>query len=168
MMADEESGEAVVGEASQGAVVGFFHAGVTVRDMDTSLRFYADGLGLTVRFQSEAGGPQAEAIWGSPGAKAKVTFLSVPGSDAMIELFEFRDVERHAASARPPDFGAGHFCLYVTGIDAIHRRLIEMGFRARSEAPVSITIGRHAGTRVIYTIDPDGYHVELYERPPAA
>jgi lactoylglutathione lyase len=158
----------MAGEEDEAAVVGFFHAGVTVRDMETALRFYVDGLGLSVQFESEAGGPQAEAIWGSPGAKAKVTFLSVPGSDALIELFEFRDVERHSASARPPDFGAGHFCLFVTGIDTIHRRLVEMGFRARSEAPVSITVGRHAGTRVIYTIDPDGYHVELYERALAA
>jgi len=147
------------------AVIGFFHAGVTVRDMDLSLRFYVDGLGLSIKMQSDAAGPHAEEIWGSPGAKAQVTFLSVPGSDVVIELFEFRDVERHPASARPPDYGAGHFCLYVTGIVELHNRLVGMGYHARSEAPVAISKGRHAGAQAIYTIDPDGYHVELYELP---
>ena len=28
------------------SVTGFFHAGVTVSDMDAALRFYRDGLGL--------------------------------------------------------------------------------------------------------------------------
>jgi lactoylglutathione lyase len=153
-------------EQGDGVVEGFFHAGVTVRDMDASLRFYVEGLGLAVSVESEAGGPQAEEIWGVPGAQAKVVFLTVPGSDVIVELFEFRSVERQPASARPPDYGAGHFCLYVRGIDAIHRRLVALGYRGRSAAPVAITIGRHAGTRVIYTIDPDGYHVELYERAP--
>ena len=31
-------------------VNGFFHAGITVQDMDTSLRFYRDGLGLETYF----------------------------------------------------------------------------------------------------------------------
>lgn len=151
-------------EQETGSVVGFFHAGVTVRDMDAALRFYVEGLGLEIWFQSQAAGPNAERIWGSPGAKAKVTFLKVPGSDAIVELFEFRDVERHAASSRPPDYGAGHFCLFVEGIDAVHERLVGLGYHGRSETPTTITEGRHAGTRVIYMIDPDGYHVELYDR----
>jgi catechol 2,3-dioxygenase-like lactoylglutathione lyase family enzyme len=148
-----------------GKVVGFFHAGVTVQDMHASLRFYRDLLGLELISRSEVAGSEAEAIWNLPGAKAEAAFLRVPGSDALIELFEFEGVERHGASARPPDYGAGHFCLYVDDAAAIHARLVKSGFGARSEAPVEITASRLAGSKVLYAIDPDGYHVELIERP---
>jgi len=82
----------------------------------------------------------------------------------VLELFEFVGLERHSASARPCDYGAGHFCLYVDDTAAVYDRIIGMGFTARSEV-VELTSGPHAGRKVVYLIDPDGYHVELYERP---
>ncbi len=148
-----------------GAVVGFFHAGVTVSDMDAALRFYRDALGLELSSLGKTGGPQASEIWNMSAEDVKVAFLSVPGSEAMIELFEFKGMERHPASARPCDYGAGHFCLFVDDIDRAFERVAGAGFRARSERPVEILAGPHAGARAIYLVDPDGYHVELYERP---
>ncbi len=146
-------------------VVGFFHAGVTVSDMDASLRFYRDALGLELLSSGVTGGPHAERIWNIGVGPVRVAFLAVPGSTAQIELFEFQEIERHSASARPCDYGAGHFCLYVEEIDVLHRRLSEMGFASRSQEPVEILRGPHAGAKALYAIDPDGYHVELYERP---
>lgn len=149
----------------EGRVVGFFHAGVTVRDMEASLRFYRDALGLEPLSRGRSGGPDAERIWGMPVAGVDVAFLEVPGSEVLIEMFEFEGIERHSASARPCDYGAGHLCLYVGDVEAVWRRLRAAGFHARGEGPVTISAGPHAGARAIYTIDPDGYHVELYQRP---
>lgn len=148
-----------------GSVIGFFHAGVTVSDMEASLRFYRDGLGLEVRSDAFTGGPEAERIWAMPTKRVRVVFLRVPGSDALIELFEFEGVERHDASARPCDYGAGHLCVFVDDAGAVHERLVGMGFRSRGGEVVAISRGPHAGTRAVYMVDPDGYHVELYERP---
>jgi len=146
------------------SVTGFFHAGVTVSDMDRSLRFYRDLLGLEVISDGFTGGDHARRIWGFEPGKVRVVFLSVPGSDAVIELFAFPDVERHPASSRPCDYGAGHFCLYTDDAHALHDRAVEMGFRSRSGEVVEITAGPRAGAKAVYLIDPDGYHVELYER----
>ena len=63
--------------------------------------------------------------------QGRVVFLTVPGSDAVIEIFEFPDVERHSASSRPCDYGAGHFCLYTDDAVALHARAVEIGFRSR-------------------------------------
>ena len=71
------------------------------------------------------------------------------------------------ASARPCDYGAGHFCLYVDDLDAIHGRLVEAGFSARGPV-IHIDRGPRTGAKVVYTIDPDGYHVELYQLPDAS
>ena len=146
------------------SVTGFFHAGVTVSDMENALRFYRDGLGLEVFYDGPASGRTAARIWALEPGEVRVVFLRVPGSDAVVELFEFSGVERHSASARPVDYGAGHFCLYTDDAEGLHARMLEAGFRSRSGEVVTIHSGRHAGVKAVYLIDPDGYHVELYER----
>ena len=148
-----------------GRVTGFWHAGVTVRDMDAALRFYRDALGLEVESVTPLDGGYAGPIVGLEIGGILAVFLKVPGSDARIELFEYRGIERHSASARPCDFGAGHFCLYVDDLEAVHDNLSALGFSARGPV-IPISEGPRTGAKVVYAIDPDGYHVELYERPP--
>ncbi len=147
------------------SVTGFFHAGVTVSDMSQALRFYRDVLGLEVISDGRTGGDDARRIWGMEPGAVRVVFLRVPRSDAVIELFDFRGVERHPASARPCDYGAGHFCLFTDDAEALHERAIEHGFRSRGGEVVRIDRGPHAGVKAVYLVDPDGYHVELYEKP---
>lgn len=150
-----------------GNVIGLFHVGVTVSDMKAALRFYRDGLGLELAADRYTSDEYTRRIWGLVPERVRVVFLCVPGSDALVELFEFDGIERHGASARPCDYGAGHFCLYVDDAEAVHARMLGLGFRSRAGAVVTVPSGPHAGVKVAYLIDPDGYHVEVYERPPA-
>jgi lactoylglutathione lyase len=147
------------------SVTGFFHAGVTVSDMDESLRFYRDGLGLEPLSDGITGGESARRIWNMDPGKVRVVFLKVPGSDTVVELFEFPDVERHSASARPCDYGAGHFCLYVDDAEGLHAELAAAGFGSRSDEVITIGQGPFAGAKAVYLKDPDGYHVELFQKP---
>jgi lactoylglutathione lyase len=149
------------------SVTGLFHAGVTVSDMEAALRFYRDGLGLEVVADGESAVGTATKIWNLTPERVRVVFLRVPGSDAMVELFEFIGLERHSASARPCDYGAGHMCLFVDDAEGVHRRMQDLGFRSRSGEVVPITAGPHAGAHAVYLIDPDGYHVELYQQAAA-
>jgi catechol 2,3-dioxygenase-like lactoylglutathione lyase family enzyme len=146
-------------------VTGFFHAGVTVSDMEAALRFYRDGLGLEVISDGSASGATAARIWAIDPGDVRVVFLRVPGSDAVVELFEFSGIERHSASARPMDHGAGHFCLFTDDAVALLSHMEGLGFRSRAGEVVEISRGPHAGAKAVYLIDPDGYHVELYQRP---
>ena len=152
--------------AATSRVTGFWHTGITVRDLTASLAFYRDGLGLELISRSVSSAVAATA-WQLPGARAQVVYLRVPGSDATLELLQFEQVEQYAAAARPWDFAHGHFCLYVDGLEAMHRHLTALGFRARSGEVVVIEDGPLAGAKVVYMVDPDGYHVELFERAPA-
>jgi catechol 2,3-dioxygenase-like lactoylglutathione lyase family enzyme len=150
------------------SVTGFFHAGVTVKDMDVSLGFYRDGLGLDVAFLGESAIQYARRIWNLDPERVRVAFLRVPNSDSFVELFEFQGLERHPASARPADYGAGHMCLFCDDLDGLHARMTERGFNSRAGQVVTIEDGPHAGSKVAYLIDPDGYHVECYEKAPNA
>lgn len=149
------------------AVTGFFHAGITVRDMDASLLFYRDVLGLPVAFDVLLDGPYLPVVLNLSFTEIRAVFLTIPGG-GYVELLEYRGTERLPGPARPCDYGAGHLCLYVAGIDAIVERAQRHGFTGRSSTPVDITRGPNAGARSIYLIDPDGYNVELFQRPPAA
>ena len=83
------------------SVTGFFHAGVTVSDMERALTFYRDLLsGLEVVSDGMTGGESARRIWNIEPGKVRVVFLRVPGSDSVVELFEFGDVEKHSAFRR--------------------------------------------------------------------
>ena len=145
-------------------VTGFFHAGITVRDMDASLRFYRDALGLSEQFDRVIDADYLRTVLDLPFESIRAVYLDLPGG-GIIELLEYRGIERQSAAAPPNDFGGGHVCLYVRDIAAMTAALVAAGGRARSSGPVAITAGPNAGATSIYIHDPDGYAVELFERP---
>ena len=149
------------------AIIGFFHGGITVSDMDVSLGFYRDGLGLEQEFDLVLDAPYLNTVLGLDQDSIRAVYLRIPGG-GFVELLEYRGIERLSAASRPCDYGAGHLCLYVDDVEAMHARLVGMGFRARSEQVVDITAGPNAGARSCYMADPDGYAVELFQKRPEA
>ena len=145
-------------------VTGFFHAGVTVRDMDVSLRFYRDALGLEQRFDVELDADYLRTVLALQFESIRAVLLDIPGGGC-IELLEYRGIERMPAAARPSDYGGGHLCLYVEDIQVITDALLAAGGRSRPDGVVRITSGPNLGATSIYIHDPDGYAVELFERP---
>ena len=63
-------------------MTGFWHAGVTVKDMEEALRFYRDGLGLEIELEYEIKGDYGGPIVGLEPESMLVVFLTVPGSEA--------------------------------------------------------------------------------------
>ena len=149
------------------SVTGVYHGGITVSDMDRSLRFYAEGLGLPVEFDVVVSDrPYLREVLALDFTEMRIVYLRVPGSAAtFVELLEYRGLERHPASARPQDPGAVHLCLFVDDVEEMHARLTAMGYRSRSPSVVDITAGANLGARSCYMADPDGYLVELFQRP---
>ena len=146
-------------------VTGFFHGGITVKDMDKSLDFYHRGLGLPIKFDRLLDGPYLNVVLGLNHRAIRAVYLDIPGG-GYVELLEYQGIERFDASSRPCDFGGGHLCLYVEGIDEISSRMFAMGYTARSKDCVDITAGPNTGARSLYLKDPDGYYIELFQKPP--
>lgn len=148
-------------------VQGFFHVGVTVSDMDRSLAFYRDGLGLEFDWEMEGGEEHTRTLLNLNFESLKNVFLKIPGG-GVVELLEYRGLERFSAASRPCDPGSGHMCLYVEDIDAITERARRYGGTSRSKDPVLSPKGASKGMRLIYMADPDGFIVELLQRPAEA
>jgi lactoylglutathione lyase len=147
-------------------VTGFFHAGITVKSMDVSLPFYRDALGLPVAFERVLGADYLRTVLALPLQDIRIVYLHLPGG-GYVELLEYHGLETLSAASRPCDHGAGHLCLYVDNIDELVAAAQAMGYRARSPFPVDITEGPNAGARSIYLLDPDGYAIELFQKPVA-
>jgi len=91
----------------------YLHSMVRVRDLDASLRFYCDGLGLREGRRKEV-----------PQGKYTLVFLSAPDSpEAEIELTYNWDADENYGSAR----NFGHLAFRVEDIYATCTRLQKMG-----------------------------------------
>jgi len=149
-----------------GNVKAFWHVGYSVADLDRSIAFYCDGIGLELRSRTQASA-NAQLVWDAPGATAEVAFLGMKGGSDLIELYRFQNVEERSAAAPPWHFASAHLCLEVDDLAEVHGRLTAMGHVGRSATPIFLPTGVLAGGLAIYMIDPDGFHVELIQRPPA-
>lgn len=149
------------------AIEGPRHAGITVSNLDRSLVFYEGLLGLELLWRRLYEEAEVRRIVGVPEATGlDIAMLRVPGSDFEVELLEYRGLEPASGASPPSHTGTGHFCLFVTGIDALHEELLGRGVAFRSDGPVEMTAGANAGGKSLYSLDPDGYVVEFHERPP--
>lgn len=161
---------AIAGHAAEDGAVGslaFAHAGVSVSDLDRSLAFYVDGVGLRCVSRRLVEDDYVLTIVQVPGTRAlEVAMLALPTGQVVLELLRYVGCEPGSWSGQPSDFGVGHVCLFVDDVDAARERALQAGGRARTPHPVEIKSGPYKGGVSCYLADPDGYTVELVERPP--
>ena len=148
-------------------ITGFFHGGIAVRDMERSLAFYRDALGLGIYCDVTLDAVDyVRSVLGIKMTNARLVYLTVPGADGIyVELIEYRGTDGHPVVPRAWDPGTGHLCFHVSDAEQLHARARSLGYRSRSEDAIEIPIGPNAGGRAVYLLDPDGYHIELFERP---
>jgi lactoylglutathione lyase len=152
------------------AITGPRHAGITVSNLDRALAFYVDALGLELAWRREYREPEIRDIVGVPDAESfDIAMVQVPGGEFQIELLDYRGCERRSGATSPADYGTGHICFFVEGIDALYADLKAQGVQFRSpRGPVEMSGGANKGGKSLYVLDPDGYIVEVHQRPPVA
>jgi lactoylglutathione lyase len=153
-----------VAPAADSHVVGFFHGGINVADLDRSLGFYRDVLGLEVLWERVFTEPYIFEIIGQHAEQVRAAYLRVPGSETVLELLEYWPAAAPTPRPAPMDVGRGHLCFYVADSQAAYDAVVASGLTPRSPAPVPIAVGPNAGAVNFYVDDPDGYGVELLQR----
>jgi catechol 2,3-dioxygenase-like lactoylglutathione lyase family enzyme len=143
-----------------------YHTGFTVSDLDRSLAFYRDVLGLRLVKRQTGTAPYLATVTGFEGVRLEVAHLQPAAGGSMLELLQY--VSHPApptdrATNRP---GNGHLCFKVDDLRGACAELRRQGVTLVSE-PTEITSGAHAGGWAVYLRDPDGFTVELYQGPSA-
>jgi glyoxylase I family protein len=110
-------------------IKGIHHVGLSVKDIDRSLVFYRDALGMEVESRNAFSGNRYETILGLEGARGIVAVLKRPNLE--LELFEFSYPQPDPQDVRRPvcDHGITHFCIAVENIDHEYERLKAAGAR---------------------------------------
>ena len=153
-------------------IQGFFHVSFTVKDLDASVKWYTEVLGLEyVRGQTQHNEYTARLV-GFPGAHLRVAQLRVPGqplapsANHHIELVEY--ISPHGKDdldLSTNNTGSGHWAFMVDNIHAEFSRMKALGVRFKAEAPVAIEAGVNKGGYTAYFLDPDGITMELVQPP---
>ena len=118
----------------------YLHTMVRVTDIDASLRFYCDALGLELLSRRDV-----------PAGRFTLVFLAAPGqSEAQVELTHNWDPEAYTGGRN-----FGHLAYAVDDIYAACRRLQEHG----------VTINRPPRDgRMAFVRSPDGISIELLQK----
>ena len=139
-------------------IVSMNHTGFVVRDIERSIEFYRDVVGLEVSRTLEREGSAISQVLGYEATHIKGALLSVADGH-FLELIQYVHPE---GEERPTEerntLGATHLAFNVEGIDETFARLVERGAR-RLNPPAEVAPGR----RVCYMQDPDGNWIELIE-----
>ena len=143
------------------------HFNVTVNDMDRSLKFWRDLLGLDLIGRGVVEYEHLNQITGLEDACIEWAELALPNG-GMIEVFQYHRPKGKAVHTNTQDPGCTHVCLEVTGIDELVDHLHLHGVQTRSPGAVVIPSGSWRGVKSIYVLDPDGVTVELIENPTAS
>lgn len=142
------------------------HVGLTVSDLERSIEFYHEVLGLAFEV-APTEWFEAEHLPGAIGVpapvKLRLTMFRLDDDKTVLELLEFASPPSNTQRALiPSDTGACHVALYVDDIDATMADLRAKGVEFNSGAN-DIDDGPLDGWRWVYFKDPDGHTLELVQ-----
>lgn len=123
----------------------FLHTMIRVGNLDKSIKFYTEVIGLTFHKQKEY-----------PDGKFTLAFLGAGGdSEPFLELTYNWDTHSYNLGN-----GYGHMAFSVEDIYTTCEKIKDMGGNVtRAPGPM-----KHGTTVIAFVEDPDGYKVELIER----
>jgi len=140
----------------------FHHTAISVMDIDRSIRFYRDVLGMTLDWRIDH--RKSEALERVVGLKdVDVSYAMLSGWGGRVEIFQYHSPEGLPYPSDKPvcDRGITHFGFQVEEIDNLYEKLLSHGVRFNSPPQVI-----RPGVKAAYFHDPDGVTVELVQYSP--
>ena len=134
------------------------HVGIMVSDMEKSLKFYRDLLGLKVKSLVDEEGEFLDNMLAHENVKNKVAKLVTEQGNTLVELIDSRSY----GNKKDRDFftiGASHFAFTVDDLEKTYDYLVKNG--VKFTAPPQQTPDGFA--KVTFCEDPDGTPIELVE-----
>lgn len=154
------------------------HIAFAVSNLDRSLEFYRDLLGLEVILRRIWDETYVRRMVGYPDASLDIALLKLPGEqgsplaedgllkpgqgDLMLELIEYQQPKGSAAVGELNTPGNAHLCFIVDDIQEIYQRLGQAGIEFISE-PLAVAAGPNLGRQAVYLRDPDGIVIQLMQ-----
>lgn len=136
------------------------HSGIVVKDIEKSLRFYRDLLGLKVESYNEEKGDYIDNLLSLENTCVITVKLSADTGSTLIELLEFKSHPDNTLSKRSLyTLGPSHVAFTVYDVDILYEKLKNAGIFFNSP-PLNSPDGK---ARVIFCKDPDDNYLEFVQ-----
>lgn len=143
-----------------------YHVGLTVSDLDRSVIFYRDILGLEFQGEILMVGEETDQMFHKKNCKARVAYLN--GSKNMeappVELIQFVDNAVNNVQSDLFTTSISELCFYTDDIDSVYKNLIENNIECLSEPQYfDFTAQGFGKSKAFYFKDPDGIILEMMQ-----
>lgn len=150
-------------------ITAIWHASFTVADLDRSIAFYRDELGLELVHTQVQDHEYTRTFVGYPDAHLKIAQIAIPvgeqpRSGHVLELVEYVTPVGEPVHPERCQPGAAHLAFMVDDVWEMYERLSGRGVVFIS-SPVRIAAGINEGGATVYLEDPDGNTLELLMAP---
>ena len=139
-------------------VIGYRHTGIIVKDMEESLHFYRDILGLKVIQDFSDSSEYVNKITGIKNADVHMIKLKAE-DETVLEILEYRNHPTELMEQPIYNVGACHIALQVRNANDAYNKLIENNVRIIS-MPV---LSSEKIAKVFFCFDPNDVRIELVE-----
>lgn len=139
------------------------HFSFTVSNLEESLDFFCNKLGLEATPVMEVNNPDVNRIIGMPDAHLRASLVKLPG-DKNIELIQYVRPEGKTLDLKTCNTGVAHIAFEVSDIDALYKKLSSQGINFVN--PPVWTLGNDGKGQwgVCYLRGPDNITIEFIER----
>jgi len=133
-----------------------------VTDMERSLRFYRDIIGLQIMRDRIRSGPSYEGFLEVPGLEIRVVLLHDKPDGALIELVQYLKPTSGRTPQKHWDIGAANTCYIVDDLAGLMDRIRAEGLKCPDESTDFVQEGKSVG-RIVMVRDPDDIPVVLFQ-----
>lgn len=134
------------------------HIGVSVVDLEKSVKFYQDVVGMEIVYRAYHEGEKISRVVDVPDATLKICVLQKGA--VRLELIDYGKPEKQQVAYKDQSTpGLIHLAMKVADVDEAYRRMKALGYGFNSEPMVT----RENGPKICYFRGPDNVIMELYE-----
>ncbi len=138
----------------------FLHVGISVIDMEASIKFYSEIMQMKIERRSKYQGEPIGRIVGVKDAELDICVLEK--NNLRIELLDYHDGKRKKRIKYPRQDQPGlvHISFLVDNVDKEYERIKAYGYEFNAPPEVA----RENGPKITYFKGPDNVVIEIYEK----
>ena len=140
----------------------FFQTGFVVKDMEASIKFYAEVLGMRIAGRVEREGEFVEQVLAFPGAHVTGGFVDM-GAGHQLELLQYLTPASGENNLNRNDLGASHVAFLVEDLDKFYEETSQKGIRYNNPPASMFDDNGKLSRKQAYAQDPDGNWLEFIE-----